>query len=317
MMREPVTSAPLPRITVVTPTLNHARFLESTIRSVLDQGYPDLEYWVIDGGSTDGTLAILERHAGALRWVSESDRGQADAINKGLARATGAVVGWLNSDDTYLEGALERVGSFLAAHPDVDVLYGEAYYVDREGEVVRPYPTREFDYEALAHHCYVCQPSVFFRRRVLDDVGLLDPKLRVALDYDFWIRLFRRHVPARLDAYLATSRMYSDNKTLALRPLAYREIIRTVRRHYGYVPFSWSLGRMSYLRHRNDQFHDPRRTTAGVFAMAVVAMAWYNRSNLRYFCRWLLDPAKGFRAEAFRGRVPRTDGASTGPRGVA
>ena len=227
----------------MTPSLNQGQFIRATIDSVLGQGYSDLELWVIDGGSTDGTLEILASYGGRVRWVSEPDSGQAEAINKGLRRATGEVVGWLNSDDTYLPGALQAVGEFFARNAGTAAVYGDAHYVDRGGRIVGPYPTRDFDWERLAHECYLCQPAVFFRRGLVDRLGGLDTDLAVALDYDLWIRYFREHRPVRLARPLATSRMYPDNKTLALRSRGYGEIFRIVRRHYGYVPYSWALGR--------------------------------------------------------------------------
>jgi glycosyltransferase involved in cell wall biosynthesis len=293
-------AAPLPRISVITPSLNQGEFIRATIDSVLAQQYPDLELWVIDGGSTDGTVEILKDYSGRLSWISERDAGQADALNKGLARATGEVVGWLNSDDTYLPGALAAVGDFFRRHPDEDGLYGDALYVDRGGAAVRPYPTRDFDWETLAEECFLCQPAVFFRRRLVERLGGLDPELGVVLDYDLWIRLFRERAPARLRLPLATSRMYSDNKTLAMRPRAYREIFRVVSRHYGHVPYRWALGRASYAWHRNDQYHDPRRTTAPVFILALLTMAWYNRRNPRYLWSWLTSRNAGFASELSR-----------------
>ncbi len=164
----------LPRITVITPSLNQGEFIRQTVDSVVSQGYPELDYWVIDGGSSDGTLSILRSYQNALRYISEPDAGQAEAVNKGFHRATGDVIGWLNSDDMYLPGALETVGIFFRDHPDTAVLYGDAYYCDDSGKILEPYPTRDFDWESFSSECYVCQPSVFFRRRVLEDVGVLE-----------------------------------------------------------------------------------------------------------------------------------------------
>jgi len=296
-----ITSTPvLPRISVITPSFNQGEFIRATIQSVLSQNYPDPEYWVMDGGSTDQTVDILRACGPEVRWVSEKDNGQADAINRGFARSTGDIVAWLNSDDTYLPGTLEFVGDYFARHPNVDVVYGDGYYVDRQGTVNQPYRTLDFSWESFVHECYICQPTVFFRRRVLDEVGGLDAKLHVALDYEFWMRLFRRHPPVRLPRFLATSRMYADNKTLSQRKTAYREIIRIVRKHYGYVPYSWTLGYASYWWHHNDQYSAPRRTTAPVVLLTLLLMAWYNRFNPRYLWRWLKNKEHGMRAEVFR-----------------
>jgi glycosyltransferase involved in cell wall biosynthesis len=290
----------LPRISIITPSFNQGEFIRATIQSVLSQNYPDLEYWVMDGGSTDQTVDILRACGPEVRWVSEKDNGQADAINKGFARSTGDIVAWLNSDDTYLPGALEFVGGYFARHPNVDVVYGDGYYVDRQGTLSEPYRTFDFSWESFVHECYICQPTVFFRRRVLDQVGGLDAKLRVALDYEFWMRLFRRHPPVRLPRFLATSRMYADNKTLSQRKTAYREIIQIVRKHYGYVPYSWTLGYASYWWHQNDQYSAPCHTTAPVVLLTLLLMGWYNRFNPRYLWRWMKSKEHGMRSEVFR-----------------
>jgi glycosyltransferase involved in cell wall biosynthesis len=298
--QEEVPARPLPRISVVTPSFDQGEFIRATIDSVLTQEYPDLEYWVIDGGSSDDTVRILESYGSRLLWISEKDAGQADAVNKGLARATGDIIGWLNSDDTFLDGTLRYIGEFFADHPEVDVVYGDGYYIDRDGRTVQPYHTLDFRWESLAHECYICQPTVFFRRRTLDEVGRLDPNLRIALDYDLWLRLFRRYPPVRLPRFLATSRMYAENKTLSQRTIAYREIISTVRKHFGYVPYSWVFGYASYWWHRNDQYSDPRRTTKLVVLLALLMMGWINRSNPRYLWRWLNDRQYGMRSEVLR-----------------
>jgi glycosyltransferase involved in cell wall biosynthesis len=298
-------AAPLPRISIVVPSLNQGATIGAALDSILDQRYPELEVWVIDGGSSDQTLEVVRGYGTRLAWLSERDGGQAEAINKGLARSTGEVIGWLNSDDTYLPGALEAVGRFFAANPAAEAVYGDAYYVDREGRRVRPYPTRDFDWQAFAAECTLCQPAVFVRRRLLDRCGCLDVTLSVALDYELWMRLFRQHPPARLPAYLATSRMYPENKTLSRRPQAYREIFRVVRRHYGHVPYRWALGRASYAWYRNDQYHDPRRTTAPVFLLALLTLAWYNRHDPRYLWRWAASRQGGLRSELFGRREGR------------
>jgi glycosyltransferase involved in cell wall biosynthesis len=300
--RRQIASTPvLPRISIITPSFNQGEFIQATINSVLSQDYPHLEYWIMDGCSSDKTIDILRACGSEVQWISEKDNGQADGINKGLTRATGDIIGWLNSDDTYLPGTLAYVGEYFANHPDVNVVYGDGYYINRDGAVLHPYRTLDFSWESLAHECYICQPTVFFRRRVLERAGLLDTTLKVALDYEFWMRLFRLYPPVRLPRFLATSRMYADNKTLSLRPAVYREIIGVVRKHCGFVPYSWILGYASYWWHRNDQFGDPKPTTAPIVLLALAMMAWHNRSNPRYLLRWIADKERGMRAEVFRG----------------
>jgi len=282
-----VSSQELPRISVVTPSLNQGEFIRETVESVFSQEYPNLEYRVVDGGSTDETISILKSYAPRLLWTSEEDAGQADAINKGFDRSTGEIISYLNSDDTYLPGTLQYVGGFFASHPEVDVVYGDGYYVDRKGEILEPYRTREFDWGTFAHECYICQPTVFFRRSILDQVGWFDKKLQLCMDYDFWIRLFRTHPPVLLPRFLATSRMYPENKSLSERSRVHREIIQTVRKHYGYVPYSWTLGFANYLWHRNDQYYDPQPTTWSVVILSLAMMLWYNRFAPRYLWQWL------------------------------
>jgi glycosyltransferase involved in cell wall biosynthesis len=299
--RQPTaTTHVLPRMSIITPSFNQGKFIQETINSVLSQNYPDLEYWVMDGGSSDETIDILRTSGPKVQWVSEKDNGQADAVNKGFSSATGDIIGWLNSDDTYLPGTLAYVGEYFSNHPGIDVVYGDGYYIDPDGAVIHPYRTLDFSWESLAHECYICQPTVFFRRRVLAQAGALDVNLRVALDYEFWMRLFRQYPPVRLPRFLAASRMYADNKTLSLRQTAYREIIQVVRKHFGFVPYSWVLGYASYWWHRNDQFIDPKPVTAIVVFITLILMGWYNRFNLRYLWRWVTNKEHGMRSEIFR-----------------
>jgi glycosyltransferase involved in cell wall biosynthesis len=197
----------LPLISVVTPSYNQAQFLDDTLRSVASQDYPRTEHIVIDGGSTDGSVEIIRRHAPQLRhWVSEPDRGQSHAINKGLAMATGDVLGWLNSDDTYLPGALKEVGEVFARHPDVDLVYGDYVYTDAGGRPMRRrHVFASMSYESLLYHDYLGQPAVFFRRSLFEKVGPLDESLHYCLDWDLFLRMWRvcrpRHVPRVLATY--------------------------------------------------------------------------------------------------------------------
>jgi glycosyltransferase involved in cell wall biosynthesis len=232
----------VPLVTVVTPSFNQARFIRQTIESVLTQHYPRIEYLVMDGGSTDETMAILESYGDRLAWVSEPDRGQTDAINKGWHRARGTIVAYLNSDDTYLPGAVEKAVAGLRAHPEAGAVYGEGYHVDEAGRVIDRYPTEPFDMGRLAETCFICQPTVFLRRDVVERLGYLDGSLRYCMDYDLWIRLARISRFAYLPEYLATTRLHADAKTLAKRGSVHDEILRTVHRHFGRVTSQWVYG---------------------------------------------------------------------------
>jgi glycosyltransferase involved in cell wall biosynthesis len=229
-----------PTLTVITPSLNHARFLRRCIDSVLDQGYPRLEYLVLDGGSTDGTREILESYGDRFAWRSRPDRGQAAAINEGFASTRGEIVAWLNSDDYYLPGAFNSAVAFLDAHPDADMVYGRAHMVDESGRRIREYPTFAFSRRDLSRKCYVCQPTVFIRRRALDAFGPLDERLDICFDYEWWLRVGRTGSLRFCDEVLAASRHHTATKTAGRRLRALVEAGYLMRRHYGRASWRWS-----------------------------------------------------------------------------
>jgi glycosyltransferase involved in cell wall biosynthesis len=214
-----------PSISLVTCSYQQGRYLEQTLRSVLDQGYPRLEYIVIDGGSSDGSVGILRRYAPALaHWVSEPDRGQTDALTKGFARATGEVCGWLCSDDLLLPGALQAVGEFFASHPQVMAAYGDALWVDGAGRYLRPKKEMRFSRFVMLHdHNYVPQPAMFWRRALYEAVGGLDATFDLAMDADLWERFSTRTRIARIPRYLACMRFYPEQKTRARQSEGRRE----------------------------------------------------------------------------------------------
>ena len=207
-----------PRLTVVTPSYNQAAFLEETLRSVLLQGHAGLEYLVMDGGSQDGSADLIRRYAPWLAgWVSERDAGQAAAINCGLRQATGEVLAWLNSDDAYLPGAVETVMQVFAKRPEVDVVYGSAVFVNEAGEQVGRYEGRPLARGVRRMQYWkgwpLPQPTAFFRRRLLDEYGLLDESLHYAVDYEWFVRLSQRARLECVDATLATYRLHTHSKT--------------------------------------------------------------------------------------------------------
>ncbi len=228
-----------PLVTVVTPSFNQGRFIRETVESVLAQGYPNLEYLVMDGGSTDETLQILRDYGDRVRWVSEPDGGQANAINKGWRRARGTILAYLNSDDTYLPGAVERAVEHLQRHPEAGAVYGEGYHVDEAGRILERYPTEPFSMARLEETCFICQPTVFLRRDIVERVGYLNESLRYCMDYDLWIRVARAATFEYRPEYLATTRLHAETKTLGQRAAAHAEILRMVHRHFGRVPPSW------------------------------------------------------------------------------
>lgn len=207
------------KVSIVTPSFNQTRYLEQTIRSVLEQGIPDLEYYVIDGGSNDGSLAIIQQYADRLTgWVSEKDRGQADAINKGLARASGEIVAWLNSDDYYLPGAISCAVETFRQHPTAGLVYGNVLSVDAESQPFNLQTFQPFNLKDLMAFRIISQPAVFMRRAVLEQAGFLDPSYHMLLDHHLWLRMARLAPMIYIPQTLAAARYHAEAKNLARTP---------------------------------------------------------------------------------------------------
>ncbi len=248
----------VPKISVVTPSYNQGQFIEETIKSVLSQeGDFFIEYMIMDGGSTDDSVEVIKKYDRLLKekkwplkcrgveysWVSEKDKGQTDAVNKGFRAATGEILGWLNSDDTYLPGAFAKVVEYFGTHDDVMMAYGEGYYISKEGDIMERYPTEPFDIKRLAETCFICQPSVFMRRDVPDEAGYLDDGLNYCMDYEYWIRIAKKGLKIGfIPEYLANSRLYAETKTMSRSFEVHKEIVRSIKMHYGRVPNSWIYG---------------------------------------------------------------------------
>lgn len=205
----------LPKLSIITPSFNQGKFLEHTILSVLSQNYDNLEYMIIDGGSIDGSVEIIRKYEQYLSyWVSEPDRGQSHAINKGLKRAMGNIIGWLNSDDTYLLGCFKYVVEIFKKYPDAEIIYGNFFYINETAKIFRKrHVFRSFRYETLLFHNYLGQPAVFFRKNILDKVGYLDENLDYAMDWDFFLRMKRQCKMVHIDRFLATYRLHRASKT--------------------------------------------------------------------------------------------------------
>lgn len=234
-----------PRISVVTPSFNHAEFLEATLRSVLLQGYPNLEYLVIDGGSSDGTRAILQRYSEHLDYcVSEPDGGQSNAINKGLRRAGGQIVAWLNSDDTYLPGALCAVGRVFREHPEVDWVAGQCV-MRRQGtpDQVRS-PCVDARIARWLYVSQVLQPACFWQKSLHDAVGYLDESLHYTMDRELFIRfLLHGAKPRQLGQPLATFLFHASSKSVSA-PNGFRResLTKVMRRYFFQIPARERLG---------------------------------------------------------------------------
>ena len=201
------------------------RFIDSTIRSVLGQNYKNLEYLVIDGGSKDETVEVIQKYANRLSyWVSEKDKGQTDALLKGFRQSTGEIQGWLCSDDLLLPGALEKVGQFFAQHPHIDFIFGDALWIDAAGQLISPKKEMGWNrFVYLFDHNYLPQPSCFWRRSLFERAGGLDINLHLTMDSDLWLRFSHHTRPHHLDAYLSCMRFYPEQKTRALKPAGKKE----------------------------------------------------------------------------------------------
>lgn len=221
------------KISIVTCSYQQASFLDYTIRSVLEQNYANLEYLVIDGASSDGSVEIIEQYANRLAYVvSEKDSGQSQALNKGLERSTGDILGWLCSDDLLLPGSLHAVAMYFENHPEVDAVYGDSILIDERGNIVTPKREMGFSPLAILHdYNYIPQPSMFWRRRLMDKVGLLDESLHLSMDADYWLRFARMGNVVHVSAFWSCMRLHGAQKVFVNRRGVYREAALLRQRH--------------------------------------------------------------------------------------
>jgi len=222
-----------PPVSVITPSYNQGQFLGAAIDSVLAQDYPRIEYLVVDGGSSDSSLDVLRSYDNRVRWISEPDRGQADAINKGVTLTRGELVAWMNADDVYAPGAIGRAVAVLQAHQQAALVYGQAEFMDHRGNALGPSShVRPFSLDQLIHDLdFVVQPATLFRRDAFLAVGGLDADLHYCLDYDLWIKLALRYQVQYLPAVLAHARIYPTTKTASGGLKRLDEIEQMIRRY--------------------------------------------------------------------------------------
>lgn len=222
----------LPLVSIITPSYNQGQYLEQTMLSVLEQDYPRIEYIVIDGGSTDSSVTVIEKYASRLAfWVSEKDRGQTDAINKGFSRAKGEILAWLNSDDVYHPGAVSQAVAFLQSYPQIGVVYGDLDFIDERDRLIGRFNAAQTDLSRLKRgFVHIPQPSAFFRAKHWRAVGPLDPTFFFAMDYDLWVRLAGvtelKYLPGKP---WAKFRLHSDAKTISADDRCWPEMLRV---HY-------------------------------------------------------------------------------------
>lgn len=263
-----------PRVSIITPSFNQANFLEETIRSVLLQDYPDLEYVVVDGGSTDGSAEIIDRYSPCLSyWVSELDRGQSIAINKGFAHTTGEIVAWVNSDDILLPGALLKIGRAFMHDPAVGLVYGDYQVIDEKGNLLKSCITPEYDLKRMVLATWIAQG--FVRRSALGgDSELVRNDLHYMMDWHLWLKVAIKHPGWRIPAFLGQVRLHSNAKTVAAGELFNvdrQRIVEWLYSNQDLPPVVWR-----------------QRRAAEAMCQYALAINAYNHANRREaFCRLL------------------------------
>ena len=235
----------IPKVSIITPSFNQGQFLEAAIQSVLGQTYSNIEYIVVDGGSKDQSAEVIKIYRSRLAWwVSEKDRGHADALNKGFAHATGEILAWLNSDDVYFPNAVAEAVSVLHSHPEVGMVYGDAQLIDEAGKVVGQFASRQTDYRRMLRgSVHIPQATTFFRADLWRQVGPLDLSLFFSFDYDLWVRLAKVSQLLYVPGNWAQFRIHEAGKTIVNDDRCYPDMLRVQRREGGGW-FSWLRLRM-------------------------------------------------------------------------
>jgi hypothetical protein len=303
-----------PLVTIVTPSYNQGHFIRATIESVLSQDYRDVEYIIMDGGSTDETASVVRDYASRLTFISERDRGQSHAINKGFRMAQGSVVAWLNSDDVYLPGAIRAAVEGFGRRPAAGAVYGEGYLIDRIGKVSCRFAcTEPLNLWRLVYLSdYILQQTVFFRKDVLDDVGYLDEGLHYAMDWDILIRIGMKYPLEYIPVYMGCLREYPEAKSFAGGAVRIREIRNMLRRHTGmrvppgYIVYGldtyhqiWCLRVEEMLAPRLKPLSDKLRSTIRLIAGLVIqrttreAQGLYSDGWAARQLRYMLPPNSG------------------------
>lgn len=237
-----------PLVSIVTPSFNQGEFIEETINSVLNQNYTNIEYIIMDGGSTDNTVSIIKNYEDHLKWVSEPDKGQSDAINKGWNIASGEIFAWLNSDDVYTPGAVEAAVKKLVEHPEAGMVYGNAYKIDIKGNQIGTRRSPDAGIRWIHWFGSLPQPTTFFRASVLNRVGFLDPHLHYAMDHDLFLRIASVSDLIYLPRFQALMRFYVGTKTSQNIQANWDEKLLVLRRYQSYWLFSWLWIRYLWFR---------------------------------------------------------------------
>jgi glycosyltransferase involved in cell wall biosynthesis len=250
---------PSPKISIITPSYNQGKFIERTILSILNQDYKNLEYIIMDGGSTDETLKILKKYGNKITWKSEKDNGQSDAINKGIKLATGDIITYLNSDDTYEPGALKKVAEFFknppAGGPDKKWVYGKCKIINEKDQEIRKWITayknlllKNYSYKKLLTENFISQPATFWKKELHQELGYFNEKENFCMDYEFWLRLGEKYDAGVIDDYLANFRYYSNSKSGAVNKQQFRDQLRLAQKYGQSHPTSLLIHKFNYYK---------------------------------------------------------------------
>lgn len=237
-------SSALPKVSIITPSYNQGQYLEETIRSVLAQDYPNLEFIIVDGASKDNSVEIIHKYESHLAWwVSEKDQGHADALNKGFAHATGDIFAWINSDDTYEPGAVAEAAAFLTAHPEVGMVYGDANLIDHSGQVIGKFAAKQTSYrQMLRGSVHIPQATTFYRADLWRQLGPLDLSLFFAFDFNMWVKFAKVSEVRYVPRLWANFRLHEAGKSVLNDDRCYPDMLRVRERELGRGP-SWLYAR--------------------------------------------------------------------------
>jgi len=234
-MAQQITNEKYPLVSIVTPSYNQAQFLEKTILSVLNQNYPSLEYIIIDGGSTNGSIEIIKKYQKYLTyWISEKDEGMYDAINKGLKIASGDFLAYLNSDDLYLPNTVQTVVDYFQSHPDISLIYGDCNFIDSEGRFLYSYhyPAFKWDRFIVLNWSSIPQQATFWRRDIHKKIGYFNPEFKMAGDFEFYARVGKHFQIDHLKKVLATYRLHKKSLSSTWQDKNQEEVER-IHQRYG------------------------------------------------------------------------------------
>lgn len=243
------------KVSIVTPSYNQVQYIERTITSVLNQDYSDIEYIIMDGGSTDGTVDIIKKYSHRIIWRSEKDRGQSHAINKGLKLATGDIVAYLNSDDTYEPHAISAVVEYFQKNTYAQWVYGQCKIINENDKEIRRAITlyknfllRKYNYCTLLSENFISQQATFWRRKLHEDIGYFNEKEYFCMDYEFWLRIGRKYQPMVIHSYLANFRYYHNSKSGMVNTKQFQDELRIATIYGQKFPLALFIHKINYIK---------------------------------------------------------------------